>query len=311
VRTAVGPQSADAFTLVELIVVVTIIGILMMILFPTLVRVWQMSSDNRVAARLHDLAAGCALYKGDNRGAYPGQVNASLLSSSGNLAGISGSQMLAACMFNNVDANNDAGCSFTNTHPTLNSAIPTERYARLSVVMDKGGTYKNNKTDLMDFTTSAGTYYWTIADQNGRQNMPILYYPSRLGVTGLAQYDFYNNYNLTMNYTSRTDTGGQTRCWSFGPVPQYTKPADPTIIGLAGSPPAPTINQSPFPIIPNPYPAASGLVYSSYYNYIWDVHIPTLSTNYSPYRDGEFLLIAPGGDGIYGTSDDIHFGFGF
>jgi hypothetical protein len=311
----------------------------MMILFPTVSKIWQISRDNHVMGRLQELAQGCGLYKSDNH-AYPGQANSNLLyyytatstavgTTPSIQYGISGSQMLAACMFNNLDANyNDTvNCSFTKTHNgngTTNNAIPTEHYARLSIIPDNGtmqgkpadanltygydpvknATTNNSKTDLLDVATTSGIVnYWTIADQNGRQNMPILYYPSRVGVPGVGQYLFTDNYNLTINYTARGDLGGQTRCWAQGP---YTSQQSVAAVNanwgaIWGS--IPTADTATPPNVSN-IPQIG-----SFYSYLIDNRLSTTGLPAS-YRDGEFVLIAPGADGVYGTSDDVRFAFG-
>lgn len=317
-------QFRAAFTLIELTVVVVIIGILMMILFPTIQKVWQLSRDNHVMARMQELALGCDMYRTANQ-AYPGQANSTFMSdvlynptsaSSGTVArpnGISGSQMLAACLFSNLgaDSTNALTYSFANTGTHVTSGTVGERYARVSIVTDKGDTpglsshYTNNKTDLLDFTTTpvgvARTSYWTIADQNGQRNMPILYYVSRPGQSGLAQYKYYDNYNLTTNYTSRIDGPGFTRYWgpNFGRVSTPSTFPSPLTMNtdLMGIP----VDATGLPVVPKP---------GSFYDYITATRLVGVpGTPVLPCSVGQFLMVAPGGDGIYGTQDDIKFGF--
>jgi prepilin-type N-terminal cleavage/methylation domain-containing protein len=317
-----GPQSVRAgFTLVEMIVVVTIIAILAMILFPTVAKIWELSRINRTSARLQQLGQGCGMYKNDNH-AYPGQANSNLLFSPINTAvgsdpagvtqGISGSQILAASLFYGLDANYTETTAptfnFNKTHGATTAVLPTEHYAPLHVVADSGSTtaatstYTNQKTDLLDYTPNRNaaasatnaTMYWTVSDQWGKQNMPILYYPSRPGMTGsLAQYLFNDNYYLTMNYSSRSDKAGQTRYWScLAASATAAAPAAANVIGGTNATP-PVVNNPPLP--------------GSFYNDICDNRI--MSNNLSPYKDGEFLLIAPGPSGVYGAIDNIKFGF--
>jgi prepilin-type N-terminal cleavage/methylation domain-containing protein len=58
------------FTLIELLVVIAIIGILTALLFPVFATIQENSRQGNTMAHMHDISAGLALYKLDNK-AYP------------------------------------------------------------------------------------------------------------------------------------------------------------------------------------------------------------------------------------------------
>jgi prepilin-type N-terminal cleavage/methylation domain-containing protein len=89
------PRSAPAFTLVELLVVIGIIGVLVAILLPTLHKVRQAALNTSCASQLRQLATACVMYLDDQRvypeplyipalgGCVPSAVNARLLNELG------------------------------------------------------------------------------------------------------------------------------------------------------------------------------------------------------------------------------------
>jgi len=155
-----------AFTLVELIVVITIITLLISILLPALSKANKLAACSRTRARVSELAAGCEAYHTDN-GYYPGQQYHSELMGDG--GSFTGSQWLAKALF---------------TNPSTTPSFPQARYAPLRV-----------GDDLFDYQDGGNTYPNTISDRDDSTGtpMPILYYPARLGVSGLGQYKVGDN----------------------------------------------------------------------------------------------------------------------
>ncbi len=68
-------SSLEAFTLVELLVVIGIIAILISILVPTLSKARQASRRTACAAQLHDIGNAFHMYLNDSRGRLPDKIN--------------------------------------------------------------------------------------------------------------------------------------------------------------------------------------------------------------------------------------------
>ena len=162
--TARRAAAARAFTLVELLVVIAIIMLLAGILVPTVQTAIRSAYVARSKTRIGELDDGCRQYKQDTK-YFPGQLDSSVLGT------MSGAQVLAKAMF------------------TKGAAYPTSNYA----------TYK--ESDLLttsDGAPFASTHFGgTIADHFPVEKRPILYYPSRFGVSGRSQYVFSDNDQLT------------------------------------------------------------------------------------------------------------------
>ena len=175
-----------AFTLIELIVVISIIALLISILLPALSKATKLAACSRTRARISELAAGCEAYHTDN-GYYPGQQYHSELMGDG--GSFTGSQWLAKALF---------------TDPSTTPSFPQAKYAPLHVEDDLIN-HPNHSEDTP-----------TISDRDDSSGapMPILYYPARLGVSGLRQYKEADNAPYTQGvhwqYPSDDTTGGQT-----------------------------------------------------------------------------------------------------
>lgn len=157
-------SSGLAFTLIELLVVISIIALLVGILLPSIGMAIKQASDARTSARIAELSGGCNMYRTEN-GFYPGQQYADQLGS--NSSGkFTGSQWLAKSLFSDPDAT-----------PTY----PHPKYAPLKA-----------DSDLIDPKHSG---IGAISDRNKAADkvMPILYYPARVGVSGLGQYQSADN----------------------------------------------------------------------------------------------------------------------
>jgi prepilin-type N-terminal cleavage/methylation domain-containing protein/prepilin-type processing-associated H-X9-DG protein len=77
-----------AFTVIELLVVIGIIGVLMAILLPAMERVRHKSYISACAANLHSIGQAMTIYANENRGAYPRAVyNPATAATSGWTAG--------------------------------------------------------------------------------------------------------------------------------------------------------------------------------------------------------------------------------
>lgn len=162
------------FTLIELLVVIAIIGLLATLFLPALGVIKNRAKDARARVRITVLSQGCSMYKSETT-YYPGQLYPNQLTKS------TGSQVLAACMFN-------------YRYADINRPDPgaTEGHASLSpsdLITVKG--MRNTLSDRFGSSVSSGA-------------MALLYYPSRLGVTGLGQYKASDNKAYTAGAWSGT-----------------------------------------------------------------------------------------------------------
>src|SRR5688500_12955383 len=65
------PRAAEAFTLVELLVVIGIIAVLISLLLPTLGRAREHAGRSKCASNLRQIALGARLYANENGGKFP------------------------------------------------------------------------------------------------------------------------------------------------------------------------------------------------------------------------------------------------
>ena len=155
-------SQSKAFTLIELIVVISITALLISILLPAISRATRLAACSRTRARITELAAGCEAYHTDY-GYYPGQRYHNELLGDGGI--YTGSQWLAKALF---------------TDPDVNPSFPHPKYAPLNV-----------EDDLFQYETYSNTI--SDRDDSGGTVMAVLYYPARLGVSGLGQYKVGDN----------------------------------------------------------------------------------------------------------------------
>ena len=117
---------------------------------------WSTGAHSKIGKRIGELDDGCRQYKQDTK-YFPGQSGVIPIGSGKDQ--LTGAQILARAMF-------------TKTMPDGKTQYPTSNYA----------TYK--ESDLIDADGRTGV----ISDGHPTNPMPILYYPARFGVDGMAQY---------------------------------------------------------------------------------------------------------------------------
>ena len=154
-----------------------LIGVLLAILMPTIGHIRLIGTNTASQARINEIASLCAQFKLDTK-YYPGQRDRNQWDpNEPNSASITGNQALARCLFFSADDPNV-------TYATMKdpNAKTEPRYGSLE------------SGDLQTFDANTPN---TIYDRFGEDPLPVLYYPSRLGVAGLPQYSRGDNDRYT------------------------------------------------------------------------------------------------------------------
>ncbi len=189
---ATGECKNAAFTLVELLVVISIMALLIGILLPTLSGARKEAANIKTGARISELSGGCIMYY-KTHGYYPGQQYSGELGSNSD-SKFTGSQWLARSLFSD----------FNNSAVQVDQRYPLSRYAPVKPADD---LIEPNYSATIDIDGTGYKFeFGTISDQNKssktREVLPILYYPARPGESGLAQYQMSDNSDY------KNDAGG-------------------------------------------------------------------------------------------------------
>ena len=152
-----------AFTLVELLVSISIIVLLVGILVPLVSEAYRMAEKVRCQARVAALQSGCHEYK-DETGYFPGQLYIDHIGPKEESdQNMTGSQCLARTLYDEVKA-----------------YVPFEKDKDLIDVV--GQTSSGGDIELKD----------SVSDRFS-EPMAVLYFPARLGAADREQYDINDN----------------------------------------------------------------------------------------------------------------------
>jgi type II secretory pathway pseudopilin PulG len=154
------PPRRPGMTLVELLVVISIIILLVTMLLPSFTRVKQAVYRSRSQARLNELAAGAVQYANANKGLYPGQMYPGMLTNSG--GSYTGGQVLAVSLFN-------------LRYQDVNPGAPDPNASSLYAPFAKG--------DLFQIPANNGSWHIWDRYSSSPPIRAVCYYPSRLGVS--------------------------------------------------------------------------------------------------------------------------------
>lgn len=173
-----GVRGGAAFTLVELIVVLLIIGLLMAVIVPATHYAIRLGVAARAQTRVDKLANAAEAYKLE-KGHYPGWRDTAQLSTGTYAADkYTGSQMLAAIAFGYPYT--DIGCA----------ANPTSDYC----------TYEEDETLFTFDEGGSGERQHTLSDGFWITTMAICYYVSWPGEAGMDQFKEADNNEYTEDH---------------------------------------------------------------------------------------------------------------
>ncbi|MBL7133294.1 MAG: prepilin-type N-terminal cleavage/methylation domain-containing protein [Phycisphaerae bacterium] len=168
-------RAGAAFTLVELIVVMFIIGLLMALLVPTIGYTVRLSLSVGAKTRVHKLANAAEGYK-MKTGYYPGQRDTSQLDT------YTGSQILAACVFDYLYEYIETTPFGDETDPNYPRCYPKSTYC--------GYEEDESLETLNDEANTLSDGFWV-------ESMAICYYVSWPGQTGTGQFHETDNDEYT------------------------------------------------------------------------------------------------------------------
>jgi prepilin-type N-terminal cleavage/methylation domain-containing protein len=333
---------APAFTLIELMVVIGIIGILITIAVPAYSKIRQSAAKTATAATISAINLGVEGYRTDAKlgGQYPPSVHVNAISPHDDAAhfvdganlivwALAGADLLGTPGFRNVDATNadeyggwlnDIGKSTTKNgsgppQPALYNvgAGGTPAYTRYGPFVDL------SKVKLTKQTTP-GTASFDIPDATLKLNslafldnfgIPILYYKANVGVQQWIDCGDF-----------ATGSGDETAYRvSGGPSSQYIPSGIYNLLDNSLITGHSTSQGLDFGAGTNhfqPSPSTDKLGAISHGNYIsgvtptppkgsfgYTVWNPNVTATPKPHRDDSFILLSAGPDGLFGTGDDI------
>lgn len=176
-----------AFSLIELLVVITILGLLISILLPSLSKAKLVARAADTRSRIQNLSAACQLYKQDT-GYYPGQRYPDQLTT------YTGSQVLAASLLGYTYS------ELTSTNPIAEKA---SYVAMQSGLIDRFYNQANSKWESK-FTKRPASILDGFPEADA-----ILYYPSVIGATGSVTTAYAFSHNDEPSYFHKGEVVGE------------------------------------------------------------------------------------------------------
>lgn len=287
-RRCEGPATGRAFTLLELLVVISIITILVGIMLPAFNQIRIAIYNSRSVARVTELGMGAVNYANDHKGFFPGQhypnrlMNTRFASdawddynATGELR-FTGGAVLAVSLFatNYVIAD------------TLDAVRFRSNYASCSIA-DMGR--------IRNFNNSIWDRYPPIAPNTLPQKVDawnaIAYWPATRGVTGLSQYKEVQNWwytdTVSSNYLVDANYGDGTVEGTFCYVTNWGNVASP------GRPATFDYTRQ-----------GSDKAQTAFEAFIKDKSLGGDSST-TPIASDRYIMMAAGVDRLFGTEDDI------
>ncbi len=179
-----------AFTLIELMVVILVLGLLMGILIPTIPMILKSVYSARTQSRIASLETGTWQYQQDEEfgGQFPGLDSVDYWAPDGVDPMYTGSQVLAAHLFDYYDDDP----SETNPYRRVDDANPGAR-----------SRYGDCKPGMLGHLSNAPGYMNFLMDAFPEPK-PIAYYPSGRGM-GVGQFRFEDNQRFMDSSLTPTD----------------------------------------------------------------------------------------------------------
>ena len=316
-------NNRKAFTIVELLTVVTIIALLLGILLPSVAAIRTKAKETAQKAQFATIEMALEAFKQDY-GDYPrSDFTGSVPIAQDTYCG---AQKLSEALLGwdlmgfhpqsawRVDGYTGTGPLFTLNHPLTDSSYDPSRYRGIATLSERKGPYlepaKASVFKLGDLYNTTNTTYVLcdvyrvrkLTDPNTGKiitaGSPILYYKANTANKTIDPayslpannytdriYNYYDNSPITSNkkLTANGPTGLQH------PL-DYPGSSEYTVFYNTKYP-------ASAPYLPATY-GGSGIGYG--------IRDPRIASPARPYRPDSYILISAGPDGYYGTADDIH-----
>ena len=314
-------NNRKAFTIVELLIVVTIIALLLGILLPSISMVRAKAKETAQKAQFAAIEMALEAFKQDYGDYPPSNFTGSTPIAQDTYCG---AQKLSEALLGwdlmgfhpqtawRVDGYTGTGPLFTLNHPLTDSSYDPSRYRGIATLSERKGPYlelaKTNVFKLGDlYNTTNATYVLCDVfkvrktnnnDSTGKPIMagsPILYYKANTANKTIDPNFTLPANNLTdriYNYYDNSPITSNKKLTANGPT-GLVHPLD-----YPGSSEYTVFYSDKATYIPGTTYGGTGIGYG--------IRDPRIASPARPYRPDSYILISAGPDGYYGTADDIH-----